>query len=76
MRKKQEARLENWTVRKIGPHLQVMGHVYGHPRFRNGEFIYSSQVINFNKNFRTVETLNTFYTLGEPAEVVGEENYN
>lgn len=73
--KKQEARLENWYPEKWGGSLILRGNVYGHPRLRDGEFIHTSKVVKFHKGLGIAETLNTFYTLGEPAEV-REPNYN
>lgn len=73
--KKQTAYLENWTVVRLGDgSLQLRGNVYCHPGFHDGTFIYTSRVRNLNREHKTVETENTFYTLGQPAASV--EKYN
>lgn len=60
---KQSARLEKWSyyMGYFGPELS--GFVYDHPRFTDGDFIYTSRVIMINKEIGIAETLNTVYIL-------------
>lgn len=67
-------RLENWSIRTrdSGPYTapeclptHLCGEVYGHPRFADGEVIYSSTVIKIEGS--KITTHNSVYTLGKPA---------
>lgn len=58
---KQQARLENWS--RFGE--QLVGEVYGHPRFEDGEVVRTSRVLKMDD--KVAETMNTDYTLGEQA---------
>jgi hypothetical protein len=65
---KQTARLEKWDVYKtISGREGFYGRVFGHPRFPDGTFITTSTVVKLDMNTGIAETLNTIYTLGEPA---------
>jgi len=59
---KQAAKLENWTVLTWG-YPQLAGNVYDHPRFKDGEHIYTSRVLDLNRELGIAETLNTVYIL-------------
>ena len=41
----------------------LFGNVYGHPKFEDGEKIYSSPIVE--SNGRTIKTKNTTYILGD-----------
>lgn len=60
---KQSARLEKWSY-YMGYHgPELSGLVYDHPRFADGDFIYTSRVIMINKEIGIAETRNTVYIL-------------
>jgi hypothetical protein len=72
----QKAKLENWSIIDFGTHFSLSGNAYGHPRFVDGTFIYTSRVPAFdlkrNKAKQVelnegdvVTTMNTEYTLGK-----------
>jgi len=42
------------------------GYVYGNPRFRDGEWIHTSAIVNHNGD--TIETLNTLYKVTNPDQ--------
>ncbi len=61
------ARLEGWSYNGYG----LEGNVLDHPRFNDGDYVYTSLAIGLlegqvPKEGDVVETLNTFYKLGEP----------
>ncbi len=68
----QKATLENWSVVSFcdeytAPECKkynLFGNVYNHPRFENGDFIYTSYIKEVNG--KIVQTYNTEYTLGKP----------
>lgn len=64
---KQKARLENWHLRSNGfdGETRLHGQVYGHPRFKDGDAVITSKLINKDWKNNLVETLNTIYTLGK-----------
>lgn len=77
MKSKQKARLENWlTFKGIDGKLHMQGKVYGHPRFDDGEFIYTSEIVKVDTIKKIAETLNTHYTLGVAADTEKEPNWN
>lgn len=63
-------KLENWSVRGdsspyIPPEQRTLilrGEVYGHPRFEDGEVIWTSPIVNVDG--RIVKTKNSEYELG------------
>jgi hypothetical protein len=66
MAQKQEARLENWY--RLGDRL--VGQVYGHPRFEDGELITTSAVLREKQvgEKQLAETVYTYYMLGNPKK--------
>jgi hypothetical protein len=66
--------LQNWYMTDYGldgdglPVKSAHGNIYNDDRFREGEFIHTSAIINHYVEENIVETLNTYYTLGRPAE--------
>jgi hypothetical protein len=66
-------RLENWYITDHGldddglPVKGAHGNIYEDDRFRTGEYIHTSAIINHYVEENIVETLNTYYTLGRPA---------
>lgn len=65
-----QPRLEKWHV---GPDDSLYGYVYNHPKgLRDGEYVRTSRVVEFDKATGKARTENTNYELGEPASVVGE----
>ena len=68
MSDKQKARLERWYVSTHPQENILYGQVYGHPRFRDGHHIHTSQIVKLDVAAGTCETLNTHYTLGEEAK--------
>ncbi len=72
---KQTARLEHWqTLPTMDNKLIMRGIVFGHPKLRDGDVIFTTQVVSVDTLNGVAETLNTRYTLGKPAE--REPNYN
>ena len=69
MSTKPRARLENWYL--IPWANQLTGIVSGHPRavpggeLDDGRTIFTSTVINLDREKKEAETLNTIYELGE-----------
>ena len=61
MTDKPVVRLDNW----IRAETFLCGEVYDHPRFRDGERVITSTIINELEDGR-IETRNTVYVLGEP----------
>ncbi len=62
---KQTAHLENWLE---GVHYGanvLTGIVSGHPKIPNGKRILTSPIIKIDREAKTAETRNTFYTLGK-----------
>lgn len=70
---KQEALLKHYHFE----YDYATGHVYGHPKFRDGTYIHTSRIVNFNKRVGVIETLHTFYKLEgyerEEAPQIGEQ---
>lgn len=64
---KQTARIDQWIVL----HGHLFGNVYGHPEFKDGDFVRTSGVLNLPTALLergcTVETTNTLYLLGNPV---------
>ena len=65
---KQEALLKDWRFEtvKSARSLIVVGHVYGHPRFAEGQLIHSSLIVQLkmrDENNGFAETLHTYYRL-------------
>lgn len=58
-------RLEQWSM-VIGN--RVMGRVYEHPVFDDGEFVTTSSIVSIDKE--EVKTQNSVYKLGEPLQQV------
>ena len=63
---RQKARLEKWVV--VGGRLN--GYVYDHPDWTlfDGEYIYTSTIIEIADDRKSAKTQNTDYTLGEPSD--------
>ena len=63
---KQVARLENWHI-VTGPGGRVLvGEIYDHGRFKNGDKVTTSLVTNLMIAKGQAETRNTLYLLGKP----------
>jgi hypothetical protein len=60
--------LEQWSLNTIFGVTYATGHVYGDTRgrFADGDFISTSQVVEYSKGVKRLITLNTLYILGEP----------
>ena len=67
-------KLENWSIctPKVNPFTApelipqcLQGNVYGHPRFRDGEFVISSRIVGIKENLILTYSGST-YELGEP----------
>ncbi|MHC4297965.1 MAG: hypothetical protein ACYS7Y_11730 [Planctomycetota bacterium] len=67
-------RIENWSVfgANADPYqapetqrVYLQGEVYGHPRFTDGEFVYTSHVVSVDGPVVTTKS-GSVYTLGEP----------
>lgn len=67
--------IRNWEVIAWGgpyqaPELMstvITGEVYGHPGFEEGKYIYTSAVQVIDMKNKRARTLNSVYSLGEPA---------
>ena len=56
-------RLDNWQpVMSPKGEMHMYGQAYGHPRFKDGEFVTTTPISNANDTM--VETRNTLYKLG------------
>lgn len=63
---KPEVRIENWKIFDN----QLIGDVFGHPRFEDGTAVRTSSILEvpmLPEEGDTVETRNTFYRLGKEA---------
>ena len=59
--------IENWTrTAHFGGEI-LTGNVQDHPRFAPGAFVYTSRILG-ETTPAVIETRNTFYVLGKPAE--------
>jgi len=58
-------RIEHWY---IGPQNQVFGYIYDHPRFKDGEIIKTSSVIEFDFERGKAQTKSMEFILGEPLD--------
>lgn len=63
---KPRARIENWSIRRLGRSTRMSGVVYGHPQIPDGTEIVTSAVLLLGGE--RAETRNTVYRLGTPAE--------
>ncbi len=66
---KAKGRLENWYV---GPADQLIGEVYGDPRFEDGFKIVTTRVVQWDGEKAWAQTKNTKYELGKPAARIEE----
>jgi len=76
--RKRGGTIENWAVRSfdgieesnIPPFQIVYGHCFDDPqrRWRNGNTMRTSPIVELNEKDGYVVTVNTFYTLGEKAD--------
>lgn len=58
---KQTALILNWH-----PYLHgLRGQVFGHPKFKEGDWIVTSRIIKLDEENKVCETLNTIFTLGK-----------
>jgi hypothetical protein len=69
-------RLEKWQLnpRPMSMRLsssvfegQVIGFVYGNPKFEDGSWVRTSDVVELDPEFKFAKTRNSLYELGEPA---------
>lgn len=73
--KKYGGRLENWYEKTITyesgkpSESVVFGNVYDDPRWSDGTKVRTSLVVSLNEDQRTLETMNTNYSLGEPLNM-------
>ena len=67
--------MENWSVvlsaaspsfEQLQPGKHLMGIAFDHADLPGRSFIYTSSIVNADKNKRLVETSNSMYQLGEP----------
>lgn len=58
-------RIENYRRHHVGSTGILTGNVYGHPRFGDGTFVYTSTIVAAGTHH--IETVNTIYQLGAPA---------
>lgn len=62
--------LEKWALHEVTNDRQIVwGTITGDDRFRDGDRIHTSLVLAVHEDANILETRNTYYTLGEPAEV-------
>jgi len=57
-------KLENWTL--SDPVFVLWGNVYNNPRFKDGDFIHTSELKGWDAENKAVITRNSKYILGEP----------
>jgi hypothetical protein len=57
-------RIEKWRTSGIYQN-SLEGLVYGHPRFKDGDYVYTSGIKYFNEEQKLCVTRNTIYDLGE-----------
>jgi hypothetical protein len=71
---KPSVKIDDWAVvtnPNSGSHRELslgnllVGRVFGHPRIKEGMFIFSSPVVRIDLDNRVVETKNTAYLLGK-----------
>jgi hypothetical protein len=71
------ATIEEWAVvesvisegyRELQPGNHLNGNVFGHQKFPNGKFIYTSAIVRVDLSKQIVETRNAVYLLGEPSD--------
>lgn len=60
-------RLEDWRIVNFGTLAVAEGNVFGHPKFKEGEFIRTSYLRAYSLAEGKVTTRNTVYKLGKPA---------
>lgn len=67
-------RIENWSlcIRGYGSYMfpdeqrvSLQGNVYGHPKFKDGEFVVTSQVLDLDISNGKAETRSREYVLGQ-----------
>jgi len=70
-----DVRIENWEIvtTQSDPYkapeqwpCRLQGNVYGHPAFKEGDWVQTSQIMETNGN--RVKTYTRWYVLGEPNE--------
>ncbi len=70
---KPAVKIDDWAVvpnpntgnfRELSPGNLLVGRVSGHPRIKEGAFIFTSPVISIDPSRQLVETRNTAYVLG------------
>lgn len=55
-------RLENWCMQYTG---RLSGNVYDHPRFDDGEFVTTTEIVMYNEDNKEFHTKSgSSYTLG------------
>lgn len=57
--------LKNWNIYNILFYSVAQGNVYGNPKFEDGTFIHTSDILNFNikEDHLEVETRNSIYCI-------------
>jgi hypothetical protein len=56
--------VQEYMAFATGNTRQLVGHVYGHPKIKDGELIRTSPLVGIDVKRKTATTLNTQYTLG------------
>lgn len=75
--KRKGGRIEKWVIRTFGEGTDdefrvAYGYIYEDDRWGDGNNIRTSVVVAHHEDEKIIETLNTYYTLGEPDD--SEEN--
>jgi hypothetical protein len=71
---KPQVKLESWAVvperrtgeyQELRPGNALVGKAFGHPRIQEGTVVFTSPILSFDTETKTVETRNTLYLLGK-----------
>lgn len=70
--------LEQWRVEEYSPENGTdfkiaFGNIYGDSRFRDGARMHTSPVVEVHTEEKILETLNTYYVLGEKLKITQVE---
>ena len=58
-------RIEKWFINRVADGTSIIyGFVYDNPQFENGTYIHTSKIVDIDKNFKWVRTMNSTYELG------------
>ena len=67
MKEKPTYRLENWAIAQVFGTLRASGNVYARSDMAEGEFIFTSRVLEIDEAVNKLETCNSIYILGKKA---------